>query len=217
MNDHLLTEQEQIQQLKTWVKTYVPTILLGVVIAVIIMTGWRAWQTHRNKVLLHASAVYDEMLTARAQNNPNEAAVQAKKLLSHYKNTPYADMAALMLSRDFVLKKNYPEALKQLDWVMGHANDRTIRQIARLRQARILIAQKNPQDALTLLKKINDKAFIGLIDETRGDAFLAMNDKSSARKAYDQALAELPNAEVTRPILQMKFENLSTEQTKETT
>jgi predicted negative regulator of RcsB-dependent stress response len=204
-----LTEQEQVTLLKTWLKRYGLTILAGILLAALFTTGWRAWQQHRNKVLLHASAVYDEMLTARAQSNTGEAVVQAQKLLNHYSHTPYAEMAALLLARDAVLKKNYPEAIHQLDWVMRKANSKAIRQIARLRQARILITLNKSKEALALLDKINDKTFIGLIDEIRGDALLALNDKIAARKAYEKALSELPNAEVMRPLLQMKFENLA--------
>ena len=46
---------------------------------------------------------------------------------------------------------------------------------------------------------MDDKNFAGLIDEVKGDAYLALNDKDKARQAYQQALDELPNAEVIRP------------------
>jgi predicted negative regulator of RcsB-dependent stress response len=115
-----------------------------------------------------------------------------------------------MLARDAILKKNYPEAHTQLQWVLKHSKDPSIREIARLRIARLLIAENKAQTALELLKKIDDKNFIGLIDEIRGDAYLSINDPKAARAAYQQALNELPNAEVTRPILQMKYDNLAT-------
>ena len=59
------------------------------------------------------------------------------------------------------------------------------------------------------LKTVEDKNFNGLIDEVRGDAYLAMNDKDKARQAYQQALEDLPNAEVIRPLLRMKYDNLT--------
>lgn len=206
-----LTEQEQIQLLKNWLKQYGPAIIMGFILATLITGGWRYWQYYRNKTLLHASAVYDEMLTARAQNNSAETTTQAEKLRSHYAHTPYAHMAAFMLARDAVLKKNYPIATDQLDWVIDHGNNRAIRQIARLREARIFITEQKPKEALSLLKKINDPTFVGLIDEIRGDAYLALTDPTAARDAYKKALTELPNAEITRPILQMKLDNLATE------
>jgi predicted negative regulator of RcsB-dependent stress response len=60
------------------------------------------------------------------------------------------------------------------------------------------------------LEKISDKHFIGLINEVRGDAYLALNKPTNARESYRAALTEIPNAEVNRPILQMKLDNLAT-------
>jgi predicted negative regulator of RcsB-dependent stress response len=154
--------------------------------------------------------VYDEMLALRAQNNNADATVQAKKLLAHYRKTPYADMAALLLARDAILKKEYSEAIAQLNWVIDHTRNTSLREVARLRMARVFVAEQKPDAALDLLKKVNDKNYIGLIDEVRGDAFLAKQDPTAARTAYQLALQELPNAEVTRPILQMKYTNLIT-------
>lgn len=204
-----LTEQEQIQQLKNWIKQYGLTVIAGIVLAMVLTTGWRYWQDYRNKILSHASLIYDEMLTLRAQNNTEGATIQAQKLESHYAKTPYAQMAALMLAREAVLKKNYAEAETQLNWVMDNSSDDSIREIARVRLARVLIAENKPDAALSLLKKLNDKHLIGLVDEVRGDAFLSQHDAASARAAYQLALTEIPNAEVSRPILQMKYDNLA--------
>lgn len=205
-----LTEQEQIQQIKTWLKQYGPTILLGIVIALIMTTSWRYWQNYQNKMLMHASSIYDEMLAFRAQNNEDGATVQAKKLLAHYRKTPYADMASLLLARNAVLNKDYPEATKQLNDVIDHSNNASLREMARIRLARILLAEKKPNEALALLKKMDDKNYLGLADEVRGDAYLIKQDPDAARKAYQLALQELPNAEVVRPILEMKYANLAT-------
>jgi predicted negative regulator of RcsB-dependent stress response len=205
-----LTEQEQIQQLKTWIKQYGPTILASILIAVAVTSGWHYWQNYRNKILTHASAVYNEMLALRAQNNINGATIQAKKLISHYPKTPYAHMAALLIAREAVINKNYPEAITQLTWVINHSKDPSLREISRTRLSRIFIEENKPDEAIQLLTKLDDKNFIGLVDEIRGDAYLAKKDSASARKYYRSALDELPNAEEIRPILQMKYDNLAT-------
>lgn len=205
-----LTEQEQIQQLKNWVKQYGLTILAGILLALIASSGWRYYQNYRNKVLLHASAVYDEMLTLRAQNNMDGATVQATKLISHYPKSPYAQMASFMLARDAIIKKNYPEAIDHLNWVIDHSKNHSIQEIARIRIARIQITDNKPELALETLKPLNDKNFAGLVDEVRGDAYLALKNTAAARKAYELALQELPNAETNRPILEMKYDNLAT-------
>ena len=204
-----LTEQEQIQQLKSWVKQYGLTVVFGIFIAVLITSGWQYWQNYRYKILTHASAVYDEMLTMRAQNNAHETVVQAKKLISHYPKTPYAVIAALVLSRNAVDNKNYSEAIKQLNWAKDHSKNNSIQEIARIRIARILIAEKKYDDALTTLETIDDVTYLGMIDEVRGDVYMAKKDNASASKFYELALKEIPDADISRPILQMKLANVT--------
>jgi predicted negative regulator of RcsB-dependent stress response len=206
-----LTEQEQIQQLKNWIKQYGLTVVSGVLIAILLTTGYKYWQDYRNKVLLHASSIYDEMLTLRAQNNAAGSLVQTNKLLSHYKNTPYAQMAALALARNDVSNKDYAAAQKELNWVINHSSDKSIQEIARARIARIDLAMNQPEAALKLLNTIKDPAFAGLDDEIRGDALLQEHKPAEARAAYGKAITEIPNAEVNRPILIMKYDNLATD------
>jgi len=203
-----MTEQEQIAILKTWIKQYSLVILAGMLIAVTVISSWRYWQQRQQNTLSHASAIYDEMLASRAQND-KAALVHAKKLLEHYPETTYGEMAALMMAREAIIKKNDAEAETELNSVLNHSNIHFLRQIARLRLARLHIAEQKPNDALNELKTVEDKSFMGLIDEVRGDAFLALKDTTHARESYKQALAELPNAEVIRPILRMKYDNLA--------
>jgi predicted negative regulator of RcsB-dependent stress response len=210
MTDYM-TEEEQVEQLKNWVKQYGPTILAGVILAFILLSGWRYWENYENKVLTNASSVYDEMLTLRAQSNANGTLVQAKKLMSHYPKTPYAQMAAFMLARDAITNKNYPEANKQLNWVIDHSKSASLREIAKTRLARIFISQNKAQDALDVLNNVDDAHFNGLIDELKGDAYLLLNNNAKAKDSYQLALQELPKEEMSqRPLLQMKLDNLAT-------
>ena len=205
-----LTEQEQIEILKNWIKQYALVIIAGVLIALIGISGWRYWQQRQAKILSHASSVYDEMLTKRAQNNAEATNVQAKKLFSHYSKTIYGQMAAFMLARDAIVKKDYSEAEKQFNWILDHSSNASFRQIARIRLARVLIAEQKPEEAIKVLGKIEDKSFNGLTNEVKGDAYLNMKNQAMARQSYQKALDELPNAEVIRPLLQMKYDNLAT-------
>jgi predicted negative regulator of RcsB-dependent stress response len=205
-----LTEQEQIELLKTWIKQYSLVILAGMALAFVSITGWRYWQQRQNKIISHASSVYDEMLTVRAQNNASATLVQADKLFTHYPHTVYSQMAALMLARDAINKKDFAAAEKHYEWVIDHSSVDSFRQIARIRLARVLLVNGNPQKSLDTLKTVNEKSYQGMIEEVKGDAYLAMHNIALAREAYKKALAELPNAEVIRPLLQMKYDNLAT-------
>lgn len=205
-----MTEQEQIELLKNWIKQYSLVIIAGVALAMLAITGWRYWQQREYKINSHASAVYDEVLTMRAQNNLQATEVQADKLFTHYPKTVYSQMAALMLARDAVQNNNYPLAEKNLQWAMDHSHTKAFTEIARLRLARVYIAENRASEALRLLNTVNDDSFNGFINEVKGDAYLALNQRDEARSAYLAALNALPNADVLRPLLQMKADNLAT-------
>ncbi len=205
-----LTEQEQVDQLKKMFRVYGIPALFGILVGILIFYGWNYYQSYRARILSHASRVYDEMLADRSRNNVQETQVQAQKLFNHYASTPYGDMAALMLARQAVNKKDYAEADKQLTWVMKHGHNASIQQIARLRLARLLIAEQKPDEAIHKLQTIKDKSFISLIDEVLGDAYLAKDQVPEAREAYQRALRELPHSEEIRPLLEMKLNNLAT-------
>lgn len=203
-----LTEQEQIEVLKNWIKQYSPAVIAGVAIAMIAAWGWHFWQQREAKIQTHASTNYDELITLRAQNNVTGANQQAQKILTHYPKTPYSTVAAFMLARNAVLQKNYPEADKQLNWVIDNSRDPAFKQIARIRLARTLIEQNKASDSLKVLATVDDKSFLGLIDEVKGDAYVSLHQPQQARTAYQAALTELPNAETMRPILQMKYDSV---------
>lgn len=204
-----LTEQEQIEQLKKWLRIYGLPALFGVVVGVVLFYGWNYYQGYRTRILTHASKVYDEMLTDRTQSNTEGAHTQAQKLFDHYAGTPYGEIAGLMLAREALNKKNYSEATKQLTWVIDNSHQAALRQIARLRLARLYIEDKQPENAINILKKSDDKGFDGLVNEVRGDAYLVMHHDSEAQSAYQLALQELPHSDEVRPLLEMKLDNIA--------
>jgi predicted negative regulator of RcsB-dependent stress response len=205
-----LTEQEQIEQLKKWFRLYGIPAALGILVGIVVFYGWNYYHSYRARILSHASRVYDEMLTNRAQNNAHATEVQAEKLLSHYPSTPYGETGALMLAREATLKKDYPAAAKQLAWVIDRGHNAALRQIARIRLARVYLAQGQSDQAIKTLKKVEVAAFQGLVDEVLGDAYLSLNQVNEARDAYQRALHEIPNADEIRPLLEMKLNNLAT-------
>jgi len=137
-----LTEQEQIEMLKNWIKQYSLVILAGFALAAVAITGWRYCKHVRIK-LSAMLCCYDEMILKRTQNEPAAVLVQTDKLFTHYAQTAYGQFAALMLGRAAVLNHDIAGASKQLNWVINNGKIASVRQIARLRLARYWLANKN--------------------------------------------------------------------------
>jgi predicted negative regulator of RcsB-dependent stress response len=120
-----------------------------------------------------------------------------------------------MIVRYDIHQNHYDKAKTQLEWVMKHASTSSLKEVARLRYARILNQENHPADALKLLKKINDKDYLPMAEELRGDSYMLLKQEDNARTAYRQAVEGAPYYAAMRPILMMKLDNLapgSTEQ-----
>lgn len=203
------TDQQQMDQFHQWWKNNGTSTIVIFIVALSLSFGWRFWLQHQETVLTQASANYEQLLNNVVNNNNTGAIQVANTLMQDYSHTPYAPLAALMLARQFVYQGNYTDAENQLVWVMHHAHNKAIRQIARLRAARVLLAQNQPQQALLMLSKIDDNAYQPVIDEITGDCFVALGQFDRASQSYQQATTILPGYDVAQPILRMKLDNLS--------
>ena len=66
-------------------------------------------------------------------------------------SSPYADQADLALARAAVDSRDFDEAAKRLRAVVDGSRDAELRQVARMRLARVLIEQAKHDEALALL------------------------------------------------------------------
>jgi predicted negative regulator of RcsB-dependent stress response len=205
-----LTEQQQVEQITLWWKKYGLSTIIIFIIALAAGIGWRFWLQHREVKLERGSTHYEELLNAVVNDDKASAMKEANLLKSNYRYTPYAALATLMLARGYVYQNDYANAETELSWVMKHASANSLREIARLRFARILLQEGKPQETLKLLQKIDDIAYIPVIEELKGDSYMLLKQNDNARAAYQQALHSIPDYTAMRPILAMKLDNLAT-------
>lgn len=204
-----LSETEQVEQLKQWWHQYGKMVLGVVVITFLCSWGWHAWQKQHERLLQTASVVYERLLTSIIRDDQVTVQKQAARLFKHYPHTPYAQLAALILARKAVYDGDLEEAKVKLSWVVKHGETPALKELARIREARVLAATGKTKDALALLDKVDDKAYLPLVQETKGDIYFLMNNKEAARAAYKEALKILPTYEIMQPLLLMKLDDLS--------
>jgi predicted negative regulator of RcsB-dependent stress response len=202
-------EAEQIEQLKRWWQEYGVAAMIGVALALVLGFGWRYWQNHREQKLAHVSMRYEQLLTNVVNGNAVAVEIQANRLIERYPHTPYTQLAALQLARQYVYQNRLADAEDKLEWVMAHGDNSSLRQIARLRAARAYLADKQPNKALDLLDTTDDKAYEAVAWELKGDILAAMNKDAEARDAYHTALNKMPSLAVMQPLLKMKIDNLT--------
>lgn len=207
--DSYLTEQQQLEQLKLWWKKQGKWVISLIVLLAITSTGWQIWRHHREKMLEHASDHYEWLLDGVVTNNPLVVQAQTRYILRRYPHTPYALMAALMQARQLVYENDLGGAEEKLGWVLEHANNRSLKQVARLRMARVMLAEGKHKKALELLKKVDDNNYFPTVESLKGDIYRVMKEKEKAREAYQKAAQALSNQETAQPLLQMKLDDLA--------
>ena len=221
MAEHL-TEEEQLQALKTWWKENGSTLITAVLVGLICYFGFQWWQNYQQQQAEQASVLYSELL--ETVNVPaNETLSDEKKatanylikqLQNDYSSSQYAFNASLFAGKLAVDGQNFALAEESLLWAKGKA-DAAMIPVVNLRLARVLVAQEKYDDALSLLNEeksaeVTD-AFGSVYAELRGDILLAKNDIEGARVAYQQSLDTLLDPTGFRQrLLPIKIANLPT-------
>jgi predicted negative regulator of RcsB-dependent stress response len=203
------SEADQIEQIKKLWLEYGTSIIVGVVIALVVGFSWRYWQQRHEDTLAHVSMRYEQLLTNVVNGNTGAVEMEADRLIKRYPHTPYTQLAALQLARQDVYQSKFADAEEKLNWIMKHGDSAPLRQIARIRAARVLLAENQPQQALDLLNKSDDKAYDPVVWEIRGDIFVALGQRAEARTAYQNAISALPGFTDMQPLLQMKLNDLA--------
>ena len=122
MDDFLLSEKEQWDALKRWVRENGPAVVAGVAIAALGLGGYRWWQAHEDNVELTAGAMYVQMENAFAQGNRTQAFILLGDLERQYPSSPYADQAKLASAKAFVEDGQLGRAAAELQDEIGRAH-----------------------------------------------------------------------------------------------
>lgn len=208
------TEEQQVEALKQWWAENGRAVILGIVLGLGGIFGWRAWQGQQQAAAEDASSDYTAMMQTLEQTDQGEAFLAAVKTMKDdHGGTTYAAMASLAEARFHVENEDLDAAAKALRWTIDEGAFAEVKSIARLRLARLLNAQGKPAEALKMLDKVQPEAYAGMADEIRGDIHLAAGELVKAREAYQRA-SESGSPTLSADKLQMKIDDLAGPETQ---
>jgi predicted negative regulator of RcsB-dependent stress response len=209
------TEEEQLEAIKKWWAENGWSVVAGVVIGLAGIFGWRSWEAYQQARAEAASHIYSSLIVEIRQNNNDEARSHAQKLLDEYESTSYALFASLLLARLDVEAGNLASALQHLQWVLDNTRQDEFRHLARLRMARVLLADNRPEEALAMLESVkNQGKFSASYEELKGDTYIRLGNLEKAKNAYQTALAEMDDSLRDNSFLQMKIDDIGRQQPK---
>lgn len=202
------TEEEQVEQLKKWWKENGKSVLGGALIGVAVLYGGKVWLDQRNNHAELASAEFEAMVQDINQDKKEQAADRGALVLGQYSDTAYADLAALAMAKIKVEEKDLGAAKSHLRYALDNAGQEQIKHIARLRLARVFIAEANYDEALKLVNGVDVGKYEASYEEVKGDAFVAKGEIEQAKTAYNMALQSLDPSARSRRYIEMKLDDL---------
>lgn len=213
-----LTEEEQIEALKRWWKDYGTTVLIAAVLGFGGFFAWNLYQNHRVESASKASVVYEKFAAAVTEfeaDPTEEQAARTKQLandvIAHDASNLYADFAALYLAKLAVQNQDYAEAKNQLATVTKQGSNESVKELARLRLARVHAAAGEMDEALSILSAKPSPAYAAAYAEAKGDVLLSQKRLAEARTAYESALQAMgANQPMRRNLVQLKIDNTLT-------
>lgn len=208
--DELLSEKEQIEQMRAWWSDYGAYVIGGVVLGALILVGFNYYQNAEIEAELGASVLYDQLTLSITDGDLESSEATADALATDYGNSSYDAQSKLAMARLYLDKNRDQDAADALQALLAMNGHEYLQHVGRVRLAKILLYQDKPDEVLELLAGQENEAFAARYAETRGDAYVALDRYGEARTEYEAALSEaMPT--IDQGLVQLKLLDLPRE------
>jgi predicted negative regulator of RcsB-dependent stress response len=204
-----MTEEEQLAAIKKWWQRYSTLLLIIFSLVLLSVSGYRYWQWHRLKVNTEASNAYEHLMVAFSNQDPKSINSYANQLTTEFGQTVYAHAARLTLAKLYVSENNVDKAIETLEAVVNGSAMKSLKQVARLRIARLLSSKKSFDSAMLQLNNVDDPTYMPLVNEMKGDIFAATGKYQKAIDAYKEAMTAVRTKGLGNLYLEMKTNELA--------
>jgi len=199
---------EQGERIKEWLRHNGLAVVVGLVIGLALIFGYRQWNKHQTGEQIAAANQYQLIVAAYANDKAKEAGTLTDSLQKNHADSSYAIFAATLRARHQLDAGKYDAAIESLSWAATHADPGPLKVLSQVRLARAQLNGDKASDALDTLKTIPADAYNGLVAELRGDAQVKLGHDDAAIKAYQSAMAAFDEGSPQQRIVKMKIANL---------
>lgn len=204
-------ELQQVEAIKKWWRDNGTSVLTGIVLGLALLFGWRYWQDYNELNAQKASSMYEQLVATLEKKQVDQARQTANALVSQFSQTSYAAMAELLMARQDLEDNNLASSHAHLQWVVDWKGQADLVNVARIRKARLFLAENKLEDAKRLLSTVAEadkKNFQTAFAELQGDIAVIENKPDDARIAYTKALESKELGNEHRTWIQTKLDNL---------
>ncbi len=204
------TEEENTEFLGSLWDKYKYLIVLSLVLFGAGIFGWESWSQNRLSNLQDSADMYESFINSLNDDDLDKK-VMAEQIIEKYPNTLYADLVTFHLAKISVEEEDLNKAQEYLMWILKRRDSKwgsdfdPIEATARLRLARVLIANDHSNKALEIINESENIS--SSLYEVKGDAEEKLGFYAEAKLSYLKAL-ESNQSQSVEAILKMKLANL---------
>lgn len=206
-----LNDDDRVLALRTWWEANGTALVVGLVLMVGAVIGWRWYTDYAQARYETASATYQRYLESRQRDaKADEQDPLLATLDNDFRGSGYRIFTLFYRAFDATEAADYPKATGFLETAVKDADDAGLRDIARLRLARLQVQSGDPDGALETLRKVAATGFRAYVAELKGDILVGQGKQAEALVAYQAAAAAAPDPGEPQPVLDMKIVDLAT-------
>lgn len=203
-----LEEQEQLDQIKHFWKSYGNAITWALIVVLGAFASWNFYQYWQRNQAVQAAAMYDEV--ERVVSSADTAKIDRAfaDMKDRFSSTTYAHQAGLLVAKQYYVAGNVEAAKSALGWVVDKGSDPGYQAVAKLRLAGILMDSKAFDDALKQLAGTFPASFEALVADRKGDILLLQGKRNEAIAAYEKAFKSFDQRTEYRRLVEVKLNSL---------
>ncbi|GLS89773.1 membrane protein [Psychromonas marina] len=201
------TEEQQVDAIKQWWKDNGNTLVIGAVVGLAGLWGWRFYNDSVVEGQEKASQAYSDMLVQFEAQGADADTTNVQAFIDGNSSSNYAVLASLLLAKEAVAKQDFELAKTQLTQLQDQNKYAPLNPLINLRLARVEVELGEYAQALTTLTMITEEGFIAKAEQVKGTVYLKQGDTNNARVAFQSAI-DASNGRID-PILQLQFDDLA--------
>jgi predicted negative regulator of RcsB-dependent stress response len=201
------TEEQQVDAIKQWWKDNGNTLVIGAVVGLAGLWGWRFYNDSVVEGQEAVSQAYSDMLVEFETQGAEADLDNIQSFITANNESNYAVLASLLLAKEAVGKKDFTLAKTQLIQLQGKNKYAPLNPLINLRLARVELELGQLTDALSTLALISEEGFMAKADQVKGTVYLKQGDVNNARIAFQSAI-DASKGRVD-PILQLQFDDIA--------
>jgi predicted negative regulator of RcsB-dependent stress response len=207
------TEEEQVEAIKNWWKQNGTQLLLGILVIVLVYTGWQYWQNKKYAESVYASSVFEAMQVRAEQGQLGDVAREGLKLMEEQPDSPYSTGVALLLAKFYMEKGEKDRVVENYQWAVEHASDASLKTVAQLRFARYYADQKQFDKAQAQLDTIKVAGLVPAekanYDYVSGTLALFQGKTAEAKKLFTSVMENKEADDNIKAVAQLQLDDLS--------